>query len=406
MERFVKIGDISYAIYLIHWPFLELFNFGDFGKNAGNEIGIQDGIFLITSVLILAYLLENFFKTVLSYVTSWILLVTTLLLLYSAAYYASTFIENKSWEKSLTNNSHSNTTVTSFEDRVIKLYENRGNTNLTTTEALDFNMEMRDYVQTNFSTCRNQSQVMPTDVKLDWKYFSYWCHKRGNGKKEILLLGNSISRDLYFGVQKYFADVFDHLTFFGTSGCTSFGLEFESEECRLYAKQLIPIIKKWHRPVDIVIVQQSYLKLWKRNYTKSDIIQQSMQHFYDELSSVVNDVIFMNSAEFFEYHRFQKMQKSILNNEDLSQYQIKYGYGRSLYGDTQRRIDAIKCEKCRKIDYSEQYCDKIKDSCTIIHDNKILQHHDGRHSTMYGSLLLAEKLREDYEHWKNSRTEI
>uniref|UniRef100_A0A1I7S1A6 SGNH domain-containing protein n=2 Tax=Bursaphelenchus xylophilus TaxID=6326 RepID=A0A1I7S1A6_BURXY len=406
MERFVKVGDISYAIYLIHWPFLELFKFGDFGKNGGNEIGIQDGVFLITSVLIVAYLLENFFKTLSSYVTSWSLLVTTLLLLYSTAYYATMFIESKSWEKSLTNHSQSNTTEISFEDRVIKLYENRGNTNLTTKEAIDFNMEMKDYVQKNFSTCHNQSQVMPTDVKLDWKYYSYWCHKRGNGKKEVLLLGNSLSRDLYFGVQHYFSDVFDHLTFLSASGCIPFASEYISGGCRSYVKQIIPVVKKWHRPVDIVILQQSYLKLWPHNYTKNDAIQRDIQRFYDELSPLVKDVIFMSSADFFEYHPFQKMQKSILNNEDLSQYQIKYGYGRSLYGDTQRRIDAIKCEKCRKIDYSEQYCDKIKDSCTIIHENKILQHHDGRHSTMYGSLLLAEKLKEEYDHWENSRTEL
>jgi hypothetical protein len=86
----VTLGDISYSVYLIHWPLITLFRYYNIEQDG---IEISAGLFLLICSILAGLCVERFFKCFLKHVTNWPNLIVVILIGYCASGYLMLLLE-------------------------------------------------------------------------------------------------------------------------------------------------------------------------------------------------------------------------------------------------------------------------------------------------------------------------
>ncbi|CAD5219267.1 unnamed protein product [Bursaphelenchus xylophilus] len=207
----VFVGDISYSLYLIHWPVIIFWKFMGLWEVTGPTV--QDGLIILQGSMFLSYLFETGFKKLLASVDGWIRLTKLLLLLnillISSAAVMYLRVPESSRDKVNGSSSGLNMTVM---DQTLQFYENR--------------------------------HKMSLNLSRD----------KGTGTKEIVIIGNSFARDLFYGVWPLMKHNFKRLSMYCLSCAIPYAIDKQTGQRR---HDFIGLIKRWDRPIDILIVRHS-----------------------------------------------------------------------------------------------------------------------------------------------------
>ncbi|CAD5233109.1 unnamed protein product [Bursaphelenchus xylophilus] len=394
---FVFIGDISYSIYLIHWPFIKLVHYANYDQyKASDGLPFEETIYLaIIACYVLSYIVEDLFKYLLSFVKTWQHLILTLALCYISLYAASIVAyHNSSSSRQIL---HENQTL---DDLVHSLYQHREEEwPLDELATMELNKQMYDYGTNDWGFCTDMKQYLQTEKKFDLGFAQWMCHEKGNGSKEIVIFGNSLARDLLFGVKTMFHNIAGNITVMAAGHCSPYMAKFAKEtvfcgemciqRCFEFEDQILDILENWPRKIDIIIVQHSYGEFKGIKYTEQDELQRGMQKFYTALDNIANEAVIMPYGEVWAPNEFPIYMKRVgLGQRDIS---TSAETQRSTVSDINRRIDDISCTKCIRVDYSQIFCETSKQGrCKFVSPHGVLHYVDHMHTTMYGGLFYGE----------------
>lgn len=105
--------------------------------------------------------------------------------------------------------------------------------------------------------------------------------------------------------------------------------------CLKERKALIPLLKNWTQPIDIIIFAQAFTPekdppLESKQRIENDKIFQQMQEFYNTLNGIAKEVVFVPTVHFYGglaafnsiYHRKMMLEQSL----DVFRVPIKVGF--------------------------------------------------------------------------------
>lgn len=160
-------------------------------------------------------------------------------------------------------------------------------------------------------------------------------------KKVIVLFGNSHARMYLPGIIHHFEGVFSEITLFNHNGCAFEGTKdndvslqsnnyFDKTEhfqpmaksCSKERKAIIPLLRNWSKPIDIIIFAQAYtpnIDPPLRGKVEKDKVFIEMQRFFDTLSDIAREVVFVPQVHFYGgipafnsvYHRKLVMEQPL-----------------------------------------------------------------------------------------------
>ncbi|CAD5219219.1 unnamed protein product [Bursaphelenchus xylophilus] len=270
-----------------------------------------------------------------------------------------------------------------FYSKSERLFEKR-NENISATEAVALNDESIKFINT-FTvehTINNERRD---------HHRTYFDQVEGNGTKEIVVIGNSLARDLYFGVRSRMRNVYKRLTLFYISGI----LPFQNNTRRNTSpKDFTDFVKNMNCTIDILVTGQAYKAVTvppDDDYIRSQMLG-DLQNYYDQLAGLDVKLLVIPYAEHVIDFTIEKYNQAVLLG---TQRQLNYKHTQvhSLHTEAINKvIDKIKCKNCVKIDFYNSLCDPVEDHCYVGQENGLAIYRDKAHTTIFGSIYFADAL--------------
>ncbi|CAD5224707.1 unnamed protein product [Bursaphelenchus xylophilus] len=407
---YVYIGDVSYSLYLLHWPAILISKYVESWEFDGPSS--PEGVVLFEAALLLSVLLENIFKKIQSFVTTWRHLSFLLFVLYMLLNAASLNMHLKRQDSFLTSHfvigsnstkqPHPNSTsqLRKFMVDTVKkdllLYESR-NLNLTNDEAANLQIEAdlsRDYIK---SECKLELVKKYGDKRFAGVDLA--CESEGSGDKEILVIGNSLAQDIYMGIEAKMKQIYKRVTLYALSCAIPLFQAATSES------HFMTTIKTWDRPIDILVVRHSYYQIGGKptinvcsalseNYLEKQFLKDA-QAFYGNVSKMAKTVVisFSEYETGFDTHKFNKA----LAADNLSGLNLNYTQHRKLAAKYDDVITAVDCSNCIKVDFMSGFCSYITDICQVVSEQKLPFLVDNIHQSPFGDFVMADLLSDELE---------
>ncbi|KAI6199261.1 O-acetyltransferase OatA [Aphelenchoides besseyi] len=410
LEPLVKLGDISYSVYLIHWPVFTFHRywFAEFYSHRGQHASFVVGAQLVFTSIVLGYVVEIGYKNVALRLTNWLRLISTIFTCYLviAGGIICLFICSPiySYESAMSLDAQLST-----EAKILRLYESRDtNSIVSKSDLADLNMEIYVYSR-QFYACSNQTARIPTRYPADLSFMTSFCHLKGSGSKNVVIIGNSHGRELLHGFRHHFTDAYDHLTLFVRDYCmpflSNFAEEHMSTTCHKHVNQLIPILTNWKTPIDLIVVGMEYFDFLDppllSNHSNDEYFTE-MQRFYDQLNEIARETVFVPNVhiDWFTEPFASILQKELHFTRDLSYFQQTQQQQQSYLKNVQKRVDLVDCSKCVKVNWSRAWCSN--GDCKAIDRRNLAYFRDAKHINSYGSLVYGKLLRNAYDKQKSS----
>ncbi|CAD5232777.1 unnamed protein product [Bursaphelenchus xylophilus] len=394
----VYVGDVSYSLYLIHWPLIIMSKYVGAWAMTGPKV--QEGVFILQASLLLSILLENGFKKVSSHIDNWPKLLKLLTLIYVILMSTALFMFTQKADLTAIKPIHVGmdkvpTKNMSVMERTLYFYNHRTNLTLTHKEAIDYNVQAYSYFLNFITECRQAhiNKYGPTELT----YTQIACQVEGTGDKEIVIVGNSFARDLFFGVWPQMKHMYKRLSMYCISCVIPFYVNPTTNKTDW---DFIGLIERWDRPIDVLIVRHTYYQLHTKpknvgcaipapNYVETDMLNQ-MQAFYDRISKRAKLVVIGYSEHESEL-QVQKLTKALAENR-VHEVNFNYTLNRQIAAKVNKVIQTVKCDNCIKVDYMKGLCDYVTDTCYAATLQGIMVWLDYIHVTIYGAILEADVL--------------
>ncbi|KAI6190326.1 Odr-3 [Aphelenchoides bicaudatus] len=410
----VVIGDASYSIYLIHWSFFTWHRYENMSMYAnGQEADFMTGSTLIVISMVAGYLVEKMFKYILRYIDGWSFLVAFLFF----GYYVNSMLIYQLHSNAINlNDVHPDHKMPEWEKKVrldtIKLWNQRDNMpTYITKEVNDFNSEFIHAYQ-SFAFCDDLNRQMPTHFNLNMSSYdlgtSYTCHTKGNGTKNIVLIGNSHIVHNFPGIWYLFRNVYKTLTLFARNSCIPASRKFQQpartdkvkDECVRLLYETVQALQQWREPVDIVIALYALIEAPDPPIAediKHDEFLNELQNFYSALGEIPREALIM-------YENFPLFTQVPINEVSA---RLRSGKPLDTIGDSKKalmdkiptlrmRSEHIKCDKCIKMKFIDNWCHEENDFCNSVEKQGLIYFADTHHPSVFGSFYNARKMLERY----------
>uniref|UniRef100_A0A1I7SGE9 Acyl_transf_3 domain-containing protein n=1 Tax=Bursaphelenchus xylophilus TaxID=6326 RepID=A0A1I7SGE9_BURXY len=243
-DRSTQIGDISYSLYLTHWPIIICTKYITLSWTEGAPF--RDGVFCISMALLSAFVIESVFKKLTACIDSFFALSACLLIIFTvfvaAAFNVMARIENPTepFAKQL-----------DFANQTRAFFHSPAKPNMTEAELLAFNEESGPYFSLELG---KKFQNAKGRFSLSNEYWEgkYYGSFEGDGNKNILIIGNSISRDVFYGLLGEWKDVYKRLTLYFVNTVVPFQNVPGSDTPK---HDFLGFLDQFEHPIDILIVR-------------------------------------------------------------------------------------------------------------------------------------------------------
>ncbi|CAD5218305.1 unnamed protein product [Bursaphelenchus okinawaensis] len=276
-----------------------------------------------------------------------------------------------------------------YLDFIEQVYNKRGQSlGYTVPELSRLNLEMIYFSEIYFPQCRKDSAMKYMNLKW-YHYFFYGCSIDGLGTKEVVVIGNSMARDIFSGFQQLWRHTYKRLTI----AANPTEAVFYTENAAVGNKYL-NLLKAWDRPIDIIIVQQAHFEIPKE-YVDTKM-QQAASVFYHELGKLVKEVVMIGTPEIWSTTIVQILFKIVENQEDYNKPSVDYAPYIAHNAKMRRIVENVPCEKCVTVDFCRSICSKLTNKCRIILPNGIIVFRDYIHTTLVGGFMYAQEFIDVY----------
>ncbi|CAD5219299.1 unnamed protein product [Bursaphelenchus xylophilus] len=378
-QLFVYVGNISYSLYLVHWPALVFFKY----TANSSTISIRDGILILQACFLLSVLVESSFKKLNQSINCKAKLFLLIVALYMCL--AATISFNSNVQQPQVSAPHENYTdnITKPEEFLMSRvfdYEHMDQLNMTNTQLADYNGRLHDFwlhFGYGHAVKNNETKALKISHQVE-----------GTGDLEVLLIGNSISSDLYYGLWPRFRSHYKRLTLVYTAATVPFQQDFDGD----HSRHFLNIVKNFGRPIDLLVIRYATHRIVDdKNYIENQM-RTDMQYFFDQLSLLPVKKIITGYTEYKADRDYtvEMLQKAQRANEDTSKFNFSYKKARERNLPLDKVMSTLKCDKCSIYDFSRTFCNSITDKCSVVLENGVIIYWDYMHVSAFGSFFMAD----------------
>jgi hypothetical protein len=296
----------------------------------------------------------------------------------------------------------------------LRLY-NSDFANITTKELNDLHIKMhirdgRPYI------CQERDYELPTTFSGPIPLLTDICMTKGNGTKNVLLIGNSHARALYFGAKNKLSHIYSKLTLASTLSCMPF---YESSideifavapsirvcpacrdfisHCIDYGHAMMDALNQWTEPIDIIINVFSYRYFINPPFDvenmHNDVYFQEMQTYFTKLSKIAREVVLIPDIQMYWpiAPTTQHIQQRLHFDRDLELFEVTPNERSKFLDNIKRRSDMIECPKCVRVNWTEAWC-RPGENCKMLDSRNLSYFRDTNHVNIYGSMIYGQML--------------
>lgn len=391
----VWIGDISYVVYLVHWPTIQLYKYW----SVDTTIGGKEGCGLILISFLVAFSLDKHLdsryrklSTASSLAGSILTLYTIIAILYSL--------------------------IPIFEDRVGRTAERDRDLKGLVETLMDkehgrsfasmLNAETK-IILNYYLTGESYSKFECKDKELTYTAMTQgrighlWeCNYKGKGTKKVFVIGNSHARQLMDGIVRAFEDDAMEFHMFAISGCIPVPEWTTSAECHKYSDAALEAVKKYKPDILFVVFQYIDVEFPLARNISSDKYCVGLRKFIEQYKPLA-DVIYFNEPNLeFPFPAGPVIAKRIWQRLPVDNIRLSLEEHNRRNKNALQRVRSLACAQCRLIDYTKVFCAQGGGYCyPYDRATQISFFFDKHHVNWLGSIHVAPHLKELY--WNGTR---
>ncbi|CAO4360095.1 unnamed protein product [Caenorhabditis nigoni] len=320
-ETLVYIGDISYVLYLVHWPIVTIFL----------DNALKSYIFCILTILIASILLHHLFEKQYLKLEIRGIVPLTLLLLGANAYLQYSVRNDGFWKQDLPDE---------------------------TREIVDKNIASSTLLW-NEATWKDSCTEIVTEIPFPRKNMGGYCRfPRGNGTLSIMLIGNSYSRNLVEPIRAHFH--YNYSDFIYMSVYANYvlysGNSVDSQQALQFSKQQVELYKP-----DVLFVVTRYMEEIKDPVQANDPLARQMNDTVAFYEKFVKKLYIMDAHPLYHeqfLHIF--LHHLITQHDNLEFLHLDKKLADQEMRPVKKRLAQITCNKCHFFDLSHVFVEDDK----------------------------------------------
>ncbi|KAI6212702.1 hypothetical protein M3Y94_00059300 [Aphelenchoides besseyi] len=378
LRPIITLGDISYSVYLIHWP---LFTWHKYAHSEiytdGGEPNITTGLQLVAISIVVGYAVENAFKWLMKRISGWSALV---FLIYFILWLNRMQLHDLhklavDLDAGLKDSKPIDEWKQQLRRDIETLWLTRSKPpKLTNDQVSSFNSKQFQAYHGEFY-CDDLNQTMPTTYPLNMISYhqkTHTCHAKGSGTKNIVLIGNSHALHAFPGISFIFRHTYKHLTLFTRDGCLPTTRKFQAtdqsaphtDECMELINATVPALRAWKEPIDIVMAFYAMFTDRPLETTfEQDEYYTTMQKFFTELGEIPREVlIIMESFPIFSNVPIREVESRMKTGKPLNTIGNEPQFIRQRTPGITKRMEHIECPKCLKLNLISFWCNRTHDN--------------------------------------------
>ncbi|KAH7717154.1 Protein OAC-19 [Aphelenchoides avenae] len=374
----VWIGDISYVVYLVHWPIFQFYKYWSIEK----EFTLREGALLISLSFLVAFVLDEYVDSRFRAQSSTISLVKTLVSLYVVVvvlYMTLPVFQDRISGLSAAHTKNLRALVDALNDDV---EGQRLAPMLTMESKISLNHYLTGWNRDKLD-CDNKTALFGPMTNNSHP-FLWECHFKGTGQKKVMLIGNSHAKQIMHGVVKAFEDHASELHMFATHG----------RRCAEYPNSTIEAVRLL-KP-DILVVVFKYIQVNRpvQGEMKDDYIFKSLQSYIDRLKPNAKLILLGDPNVEFEFDGGPVIAKRLWQRLPIDNIAVPASKFANDNVHTMKRLNALNCTQCRRIDFAKEFCDRSAHKCfPYDRSSQVSYFLDTHHMNLMGALKVAPQLR-------------